>query len=53
MALLIYALLAVLVLALCIYALDLAPIDPRLRTAAKVILVVIAILLIVNRAGGL
>jgi hypothetical protein len=51
MSILIFALILILILALSIYAIDLVPMDPRLRTAAKIILIVIAILLLCQRAG--
>lgn len=51
MAILIFALVLILIVALAIYAVGLVPMDYRLRTAAKVLIVVIAILLLCSRAG--
>jgi hypothetical protein len=52
MSILIFALIVLLILAMAIYAVDLAPIgDGRVKGFAKIILVVIAILVIVQRAG--
>jgi hypothetical protein len=51
MDILIFALIVVLIVGLCIYGIDLIPMDPRLKIAAKILLIVIAIVLLVNRAG--
>jgi hypothetical protein len=51
MSLLIFALILILIVALAIYAIDLVPFDARLKIAAKVIVLVIAILLLCQRAG--
>lgn len=53
MSILIFTLVVLIVLGLCLYAIDLVPMDTRLRTAAKVIAIVIAIILLLDRAGGL
>lgn len=51
MNVLIFAIVLVLIVGLCIYALDLVPLDPRFKVAAKILVVVIAILLLASRAG--
>ena len=51
MALLVFALIVLIVAGLCIYGIDLLPLDPRLSTAAKLLVVIIAILLLAERAG--
>lgn len=51
MAVLILALILIVIVGLAIYAVDLAPIDHRLRTAAKLLIIVIAILVLCDRAG--
>lgn len=51
MAILVFALILLLIIGLCIYAIDLLPMDPRLRVAAKILLIVIAIILLLNRSG--
>jgi membrane protein YdbS with pleckstrin-like domain len=51
MSILIFALILILIVGLAIYAVDLVPMDPRLRIAAKLLIVVIAILLLCDRAG--
>lgn len=51
MAILIFALILVLIVGLCLYGIDLVPMDPRLKLAAKLIIIVIAILLLVEKAG--
>jgi hypothetical protein len=53
MTILIFALVLILILALAIYAVDLVPMDARLKTAVKIILIVIAILLLCQRSGML
>lgn len=51
MAILISALILILIVGLCLYGIDLVPMDPRLKLAAKLLVIVIAILLLVDRAG--
>ena len=51
MAILVFALILVLIVGLAIYAIDLCPMDARLKIAAKIIVIVIAILMLVDRAG--
>lgn len=51
MTLLVFALILILIVGLCIYGIDLVPMDPRLKIAAKLLIIVIAILLLVDRAG--
>jgi hypothetical protein len=51
MDILIFALIVILIVGLCIYGIDLIPMDPRLKIAAKILLIVIAVVLLVNRAG--
>lgn len=51
MVILIFALILVLIVGLCLYGIDLVPMDPRLKLAAKLIIIVIAILLLVEKAG--
>jgi hypothetical protein len=51
MTLLVFALILVLIVGLVIYAIDLCPMDPRLKIAAKILVIVIAILLLADRAG--
>lgn len=51
MDILIFALILLIIVGLMIYVLDLIPMDGRLKLAAKVLLVVIAIIMLCNRAG--
>ena len=51
MNLLIFAIIVLIVLALLIWAVDMIPMDNRLSLAVKVLLVLVAVLVIVNRAG--
>jgi hypothetical protein len=51
MAILIFALILILIVGLAIYLVDLLPMDSRLALAAKAIIILIAILLLCNRAG--
>lgn len=51
MELLILALIILIVVGLALYAIDLAPLDGRFRTALKIIIVLIAVLLLIERAG--
>ena len=51
MSLLIFALVIILVLALALYAIDLIPLDTRLKRIVQAIAVVIAALVILSRAG--
>lgn len=51
MVILIFALILILIVGLVIYAIDLVPMDGRLNMAAKLIIIVIAILLLCQRAG--
>ena len=51
MDILIFALILLVIVGLVIYLLDMLPMDARLKLAAKIILIVIAILLLVSRAG--
>lgn len=51
MEVLIYALVIILIAALVIWLTDSIPMDGRLRTAARIVVIIIAILLIVQRAG--
>jgi hypothetical protein len=51
MPVLIFALVLVLIVGFVIYGIDLIPMDPRLRLAAKFLVIVIAVLLLVDRAG--
>lgn len=51
MAMLIFALIVLIIAGLCIYGIDLVPFDPRLKIAAKILVIVIAILALVDRAG--
>lgn len=51
MDILIFALVVLIVCGLVIYLIDLLPMDGRLALAAKILVVIIAILLLVSRAG--
>lgn len=51
MAILIFALILILIVGLCIYGIDLIPMDPRLKIAAKVLIIAIAIILLLDRSG--
>jgi hypothetical protein len=51
MSIFVFALILLLVAGLVIYAIDLVPLDGRLRNLAKVIIIIIAILLLCQRAG--
>ena len=51
MSILIFAVLLILILALAIYLIDMVPMDSRLRLAAKAIILIIAIILLCERAG--
>lgn len=51
MALLVFALILILILGLCLYLVDIVPLDPRLRIAAKIIIIIIAIIALASRAG--
>ena len=51
MDILIFALILLIIVGLMIYVLDLIPMDSRLKLAAKVLLIVIAIIGLCSRAG--
>jgi hypothetical protein len=51
MSLLIFALILILIVALAVYAIDLVPFDARLKVVAKVIVLIIAIIVLCQRAG--
>ena len=51
MSILIFALVLVLIVGLCVYLVDMLPMDSRLRVAAKILILVIAILMLCSRAG--
>jgi hypothetical protein len=51
MSILIFALILILIVGLAIYLVDLFPIDGRLGLIAKAIIILIAIILLCNRAG--
>jgi hypothetical protein len=51
MAVLIFALVLVLIVGLCVYAIDLLPLDSRFKIAAKLLVIIVAILLLIDRSG--
>lgn len=51
MSILIFALVLILVVGLAVYLVDMFPLDGRLNTIAKAIIILIAIILLCNRAG--
>ena len=51
MTILIFALVLILIVALLVYAIDIIPVDARLATLAKVIVILIAVILLLQRAG--
>jgi hypothetical protein len=51
MSILIFALILILIVGLVIYFIDLMPMDGRLALAAKAIVLLLAIILLIERAG--
>jgi hypothetical protein len=51
MAILIFALVLILIVGLAVYLVDTIPMDGRLAVAAKAIIILIALILLCNRAG--
>lgn len=51
MAILVYALILILIVGMAVYLVDLIPMDGRLALAAKALILLIAILLLCDRAG--
>jgi hypothetical protein len=51
MAILVFALILILIVGLVIYLIDMLPMDGRLALAAKAIVLLLAIILLISRAG--